>query len=280
MVQGIRSVLVGLTEEGREEPVAALPYALSLAAAAGAQLTVEAASLRLALTHAFVSDMATGLVAAENRRLRALAEAAAERARVEAAAAGVACVVESLQLPYGEFVGAFLNQARVHDLAVLDAEEHAVDVDRGLIEAALFRSGRPVIVVPPGRIAFSARRAVVAWDGTAGAARAAAEALPFLRAAEAVAVVSVTGEKSLSGTAGGGALAAHLARHGVPAEARTVAVGPEGGVAGALRRQVGEMDADLLVMGAYERSRLRELVLGGVTQDLLRSPPAPLVMSR
>jgi nucleotide-binding universal stress UspA family protein len=188
--------------------------------------------------------------------------------------------VESPQLPYGEFVGAFLAQARVHDLAVLDAEEHAVDVDRGLIEAALFRSGRPVIVVLPGRSAFSARRAIVAWDGTAGAARAAAEALPFLRAAESVAVVSVTGQKSLSGTAGGEALAAHLVRHGVPAAARTVAVGPEGGVAEVLRRQVGEMDADLLVMGAYERSRLREFVLGGVTQDLLRSPPAPLVMSR
>lgn len=280
MLQGIRSVLVGLTEEGREEPVAALPYALSLAAAAGAHLTVQAASLKLALTHSFVSDLASGLVAAENRRLRELAAAAAERARADAEAAGVACSVESPQLSYGEFVGAFLAQARVHDLAVLDAEEHAIDVDRGLIEAAVFRSGRPVIVVPPGRTAFSARRAIVAWDGTAGAARAVAEALPFLRAAEAVAVVSVTGEKSLAGAAEGSALVAHLARHGVRAEARTLAVGAGGGVAGVLRDQVELVGADLLVMGAYERSRLRELVLGGVTQEILRSPPAPLLMTR
>jgi nucleotide-binding universal stress UspA family protein len=278
MLKALKSVLVGVTEEGKEEPSSALAYGLSLARQAEAHVTVQAASLKLVLTHAFVSSYAAGLVAAENRRIRTLAEAVAERSRGEAEAAGVACTVESPQHGYADLLGAFVAQARVHDLSVLDAEPSALDVDRGLIEAVLFDSGRPLLVVPPGHAAFAARRVLVAWDGSARAARALGDALPVLRAAEAVELVSVMGEKDLSRLVPGAEAAPHLAHHGV--NVTLVNLAAEGGdVAEALRRHAVRSAADLLVMGAFQRSRLREWVLGGVTQSMLKASPVPLLMS-
>src|SRR5829696_7677926 len=140
MLQVIKNVLVGITEEGKEEPSSALRYGLSLAQQAGAHVTVHAASLKLAIPHALVSSVAAGLVGSENQRRRAVAGAMVDRIRGEAETVGVACTVESPQLTYSGLRDAFVAQARVHDLCVLDAEGSAVDVDRGLIEAVLFES--------------------------------------------------------------------------------------------------------------------------------------------
>jgi len=147
MIQGIKSVLIGLTLENEDEPSSALGYGLSLAYQAGAHATVQAASLKLVLTHTFVKAVAE-IAASENQRRRRLSELVAMRARGDAAAAGVGCTVESPQLRFPDLRNAFTAQARVHDLTVLDAEPIASDVDRGLIEALLFESGRPVMVVP------------------------------------------------------------------------------------------------------------------------------------
>jgi nucleotide-binding universal stress UspA family protein len=226
-----------------------------------------------------VSKVAAALVAAENRRLDALADALAERARGDAAFAGVACAVESPQLTYRDLLVAFRNQARVHDLSLLDAEKNTIDIDRDLIETVLFESGRPVLVVPAGRDAFVARRVIVAWDGSAMAARAVGDAMAFLRAADEVEVVSVLGEKDLSQSVQGAELAPHLARHGVNVSVKDLTVARNGGVAETLCDQAGLFRADMMVMGAFKHSRLREWVLGGVTQSLLKSTPVPLLMS-
>jgi hypothetical protein len=153
--------------------------------------------VRQALTSAWVSKFATGLVTAENRRLQDLAEAAARSAQADAAAAGIDCSVETPHLGYSGLLNVFRSQARLHDLSILDAESEVVNLDRGLIEVLLMDSGRPLLVVPPGRDVFQARRIILAWDGSAGANRAVGDALPFLRAAEAVEVISATGEKDL-----------------------------------------------------------------------------------
>jgi nucleotide-binding universal stress UspA family protein len=186
--------------------------------------------------------------------------------------------VESPQLTYSYLLGAFVAQARVHDLSVLDTEEYALDADRGLIDTVLFESGRPAIIVPAGANAFSARRVIVAWDGSARAARAVADAMPVLRAAEAVEVLSVAGEKDLSQSVPGADLAPCLARHDVNVTVTTLAA-EDGDVAETLRSQVMRSSAELIVMGAYKHSRLREWVLGGLTQSLLKSSPVPLLMS-
>jgi nucleotide-binding universal stress UspA family protein len=277
VIQCIKSVLVGLTEEGEEEPASALSYGLSLANQAGAYATVQAASLKVVLTHTFVRAVAE-VVTSENDRRRRLSDLVAERARGEAAAAGVVCTAESPQLTYRDLRDTFTAQAHVHDLTVLDAEPIALDVDRGLIEAVLFESGRPVVVVPAACQTFAARRILVAWDGSGRAARALHDAMPLLRAAEAVEVVSVVGEKDLSTAVPGAEVAPHLARHGVNATVKDL-VAKQGDVAETLRSQAGLFRADLIVMGAFAHSWIREMVLGGVTQSLLKESPVPLFMS-
>jgi len=277
MLQNIKSVLVGVTEEGSEKPSSALAYGLSLAQQAGAHATIQAATIKVVVGNTFVSSLAGDLVAAHNRKLREAATALAERARGEALAAGITCSVESPQYTYGQLVSAFVAQARVHDIAVVDGESEAINTDRGLIEALLMDSGRPLIVVPAGVQAFSKRRVVVAWDGSARAARAAGDALPLLRSAGAVTLVAVGTEKELEKTVPGADLAPHLARHGVNVTLKNVVV--QDGIAETLREQVSLANADLMVMGAFKHSVLREWALGGVTQSLLRESKVPLFMS-
>ena len=140
MLQNIKDILVGLTEAGdsdSDEASSALAYGMSLAREANAHLTVQAAALKILVPYTFVSRFAASLVAAENRRLRNLATAAAEIARGDAAAAGVACMTEVPQLAYPELIQSFAAQARIHDLTVLDAAPVALAVDRGVIEGVL-----------------------------------------------------------------------------------------------------------------------------------------------
>ena len=275
---GLRDILVGLTEEGRgDETATALGFALSLAGTSGAHLTVQSAARRLTLVGGSGWGFVNDLIAQENRRLSARARAIAERASTEATLEGVTCSIEVPALAYPELVGRLTARARLSDLTILDAEAREVDLDRDLIDGVLFGSGRPLLVVPAGCDVFSARRIVVAWDGSAQAARAANDALPFLRAAEAVEIVSVVGEKDLSTTVAGAEFAPHLARHGVTVSVTNVPV--EGDAAQTLRRQVGLVGAEMLVMGAYRHSRLKEWFLGGVTHALLTRPPVPLFLA-
>lgn len=279
MLHNIRSILIGVTEEGEADGrESALAYGLSLARDAGAHVTVQAASLKLIVTHAFISGFADQIVAAENRRLDALARAVADSSQRAAAASGVACTTHVSHLAYADLVRSFTALARCHDLTVLDAEPISLAVDRGLIESMLTDSGRPLITVPRGCEAFAGNRIVVAWDGSAKAARALNDALPLLRAASQVEVISVTGEKDLTQAVPGAEIAPHLARHGVRVTVLNLPA-QNGDVAETLRNHAHLTRADMIVMGAYVHSRLRQMMLGGTTQSLLRDCPVPLFLS-
>lgn len=278
MLENIKSVLVAVTEEGRNETGFALSYALSLAKQANAHLTVQAAASRFSIPYSMIDDFGQQIISSENRRIAALAEDLAVKTKAEADFAGILCAVESPQLLYHSLILRFLDHARVHDLSVVDSESVTLDVDRGLIEAALFESGRPVLIVPPGRPSFSANRIVIAWDGSAAAARATTDALPFLRAAEAVEILSIVGEKDLSTSVPGADLAPHLSRHGVNVSVRTATVLDSGDVADTIQHAAAEFGAGLVVSGAYRHSRLRQWLLGGVTQSLLKNGRMPLLM--
>jgi nucleotide-binding universal stress UspA family protein len=279
MVHGIKSVLIGFTKEsGEDEVSSALAYGLSFARQAGAHATVQAASLRLVLTTPWVSNFAAELVGAENHRLRTFSEAVAGAAQADAAAGGVICSTETPHLSYGELLGSFAAQARVHDLTVIDAEPEGLKADRALIETLLLNTGRPVIVVPPGQEVFRGGRILVAWDGSAKAARAVADALPLLKAAQAVEVITVTLDEDHADRLEGADIATHLARHGVNVTVRNVPA-RDGDVATTLRDAAVLSGADLLVMGGFVHSRLHEMFFGGVTQALLKDSPVPLFMA-
>ncbi|GJD35320.1 universal stress protein [Methylobacterium aerolatum] len=276
---GIRDVFVGTAVEvEHEEASSAIGYGLTLAKAAGAHLTIQSASWRLSGDDAWLGSFDGEGASLIDRRLDALARSIAEHSAGEAAQVGVICTTEAPSLPYPDIVNRLAMRARLHDLTVLDIGARTFDLDREMIEKALFHSGRPVIAVPPGHDAFAARRIVVAWDGSAQAARAVNDALPFLRAAEAVEIVSVGSEAEIQAMLPGAELAPHLARHGVAVSLNDL---PEGeSVADTLRAQAGLFRADMVVMGAYRHSPTREYFLGGVTRSFLRGSPAPLFLAR
>jgi nucleotide-binding universal stress UspA family protein len=265
-------------EDEREPASSAIGYALTLAKAAGAHLTVQSASWRLSGDDSWLGEFDYTGDAMIDRRLDALARSIAERSAGDAAQAGVVCTTEAPSLPFPDIVRRLAERARLHDLTVLDIGSRTYDLDREMIEKALLHSGRPVIVVPPEHDAFSARRIVVAWDDSAQAARAANDALPFLRVADAVEIVSVGTEAEIQASVAGAEFAPHLARHGVNVSVNDLPRGES--VAETLRAQAGLFRADMIVMGAYRHSPTREYFFGGVTRSFLRGTPAPLFLAR
>lgn len=170
------------------------------------------------------------------------------------------------------------QQARLADLTVVPHPEAGDDVSSSdALHAVLFDSGRPVMIAPHDAPATIGRRVAVAWNGTGESSAAVAAAMPWLREAEAVRILSSPDYHRNGPQAR--ELASYLALHGIKAEMATFRP---------LDREVGagmlaaakEFGADLLTMGAYSHSRLRQLILGGVTRHILEHATLPVMMNR
>lgn len=178
-------------------------------------------------------------------------------------------------------IGRVVERARHASLIVVgqQAHDHEEELPGGdLLHQLLLSSGRPVLVVPETEPAPEApgRRVTVAWNGTREAARALADAMPILAKAEAVQVIAVgeppEGFDSLT------EIGRHLARHKIAAQVRQVRA-TDHDVGAAILASAAEFDADLVVMGGYGHSRMREVVLGGATRHTLRHALLPILMS-
>jgi nucleotide-binding universal stress UspA family protein len=171
------------------------------------------------------------------------------------------------------------NAARTRDICLISVGPR-VEIDRSVAEAVLFGSGRPVLVFPEDSEVGDAaafERVVVAWDGSRAASRALADALPLLKQATEVRILTVLDEKA-SATAGlGGDVVRHLTRHGVKAGIDEVRVA--GRPVGAVLETYAAANADLLVMGGFGHSRAREFLLGGATRSILNQPRGPVFLS-
>jgi nucleotide-binding universal stress UspA family protein len=168
------------------------------------------------------------------------------------------------------------------DLVVIARPESAGQTagPPGLAESLVLSSGRPIIVFPPRGMASRVRRIVVAWNATRESIRAAADALPLIVKAEAVEVLVVENQHHAGhGQEPGADIARHLARHGAQVEIRRLAsLGKD--VGRLLLSQAAAFGADLLVMGAYGHSQVREWMFGGVTRTVLCETGLPVLMSR
>lgn len=165
---------------------------------------------------------------------------------------------------------------RVFDLILLERPARLNSLAEATLEDALFESGRPVLMTPPEAPKTLGERVLIAWNGSGETARAVAFAMPFLKRAKQVEVVSVEG-----GTVPGplaGALATNLAAHGIAVRARHIAA--EGRAAGAIYVEAARaMEADLMVKGAYTQSRLRQMIFGGATRYILSEAPIPVLLA-
>ncbi len=169
--------------------------------------------------------------------------------------------------------------ARHYDLSVVaQAQPQDDGIEDLAIQAALFDSGRPVLVVPYiQKEGIKLGRVMVCWDGSRSAARAVADALPLLQRAGQVDVVTVE-TKERRNDLRGAQIAEHLARHKIKVDLKSL-VAPDSEAADVILSQAADSEADLIVMGGYGHSRLREFVLGGVTRSMLGAMTAPVLMA-
>lgn len=174
-----------------------------------------------------------------------------------------------------------LAHARLTDLVLMTRASETRRVHRALLEHFLFGAGRPVLLMPSDcRAEHVGERILIGWKPCKEAVRAVNDALPFLKRAEAVIVATIDAAPSPAGYRDppGADLAAHLARHGVRAEVRNLA--SRGRTEGrALLDEALAAQSDLIVMGAYGRSRAAEMLFGGVTRELIARAPLPLFLS-
>ncbi len=174
--------------------------------------------------------------------------------------------------------------AALYDLVVLGQPDPDAEPGGALglrPEAVVLGAGRPVLMVPyAGSFAEIGRRVVVAWNGTREAARALHDAMLVLERADSVTVIEVEPLAPPAGTGrvAAGDVAAALGRRGIAASAETETAG-DIGVDDLLLSRAADLAADLLVMGAYGHSRLREFVLGGVSRGIFRHMTLPVLLA-
>ncbi|MGH6665484.1 MAG: universal stress protein [Pseudolabrys sp.] len=170
--------------------------------------------------------------------------------------------------------------ARRFDIAIVGQPEREKSApDEVVDEGVLFESGRPVIFVPYiQKAALKLDRVLVCWDGSRAATRAIADSLPFLHKAERVEIVMVAGKPGKEDEIPGVDLGQHLARHGLKVDVKRITA-PDIDVSSTILSYAADANADMLVMGGYGHSRLREFVLGGATRGILESMTVPVLMS-
>jgi nucleotide-binding universal stress UspA family protein len=180
-----------------------------------------------------------------------------------------------------DLVDAMTLHARYADLVVIgqtDASENS-HVPADFPERLVLAGGRPVLILPAvGSFATIGKRILVAWNPSREATRAVTDAIPLLQRADNVHVMAVNPKAGEHGSVPGADIGLYLARHGVRVEIKADH-GAEIDVGNELLSRAADLDADLIVMGGYGHSRLKEWVLGGATRTILESMTAPVLMS-
>ena len=170
--------------------------------------------------------------------------------------------------------------ARRFDLAIVGQPERERAAAAEVVdEGVLFDSGRPVIFVPYiQKSGLKLDRVMLCWDGSRAATRAINDAMPFLEKAKQVELVIVSSKAGKANELTGADMGQHLARHGLKVEVKRI-TSPDIDVTSTILSYAADSSADMIVMGGYGHSRLREFILGGVTRGLLETMTVPTFMS-
>ena len=195
----------------------------------------------------------------------------------EAARSGVTVTTQELTAPPALMGDVAAKHSRYFDLCLVGWEP-ANQTARMIAEAILFGSGRPTLLLPESVDVGLLGHVVIAWDGSRVAARAVADARAFLERASMITVVTVTDEKPLPAQRIGERLALGLKTRGLLAEAATIQAG-DSSIGAALQEHALRIGGNLLVMGGYGHSRVRDFVLGGATDGILADLRLPVLLS-
>ncbi len=264
-------------------PAALIDESVALAASLGGKLTGLAIEIDIPVQSNRMAEYLIGLSALgrqEEERCREACKAGLEHFSTAARAAGVfneAILGRTNYLDRDEDV---TRRARARDLCLLPRTP-GIERQFDVAQAVVFGCGRPVLIYQPGALGDLAtwpEVAVIAWDGSRGAARAMADALPLLKRARLVRVLTVVNEKPGATFELGVDPVRHLLMHGVAAVRDEIDIGGET-IGVAMEAYLQREGARLLVMGAYGHSRVREFLLGGATNYALRATACPVLLS-
>jgi nucleotide-binding universal stress UspA family protein len=277
----IRDILLPLVGEPTAAAIVAIDKCVAVAGDIGAAVTALAIEQDIQVRPK-VAIPATPDDAAVAEAVQSVSNAQGLLRAFEVAATrfGVRSEQKLGRLAAAEIAANFAGCARLKDLSIV-----LVKPDNGqsenIVERLIFESGRPVLLCPEqlaAELASAFDNVVIAWDHTAPAARAVADALPMLQAAENVRIITATDSKTPAELASGAALVSHLAEHGIKAVFETVKI--DGSSVGKVFDAYVKANAiDLLVMGGYRHSRLNEIVWGGATKTIIGQPPCWVLMS-
>lgn len=274
-----KQILVHIPTEWRAQPI--IDAALSLAVVSGAHINAVAVGYghTYAGSPGFQGRAAVAaMYDADRENALARAQSALHVFEVEARAMGVSHECRALVGFSADIASELGPMARVHDLSIVGQPNFELNTfDNRIPQEFLFQAGGPVLFIPTlfGGT-FTAARIGICWDGSRAAARALRDALPLLTRAELVAVISVDDGRSTPAAASREQVVRYLDALGIPA---TLIVKQDNNSQAALLNSITHDRLDMLVMGGYGHSRLREIILGGVTREMFSSMTVPTLMS-
>jgi len=277
---GIKDILVQV--DGAKSAPARYAAAIEMARLYSAHLTGLCMAVEPPVPATVLGMVPPDAIASQRELVREQAETAMAGFRLTVERAGVPGEGRIVQVLDFDAVDVFVEHSRHSDLVILGQQDPVDFLPLGPDFPAdvVMGCGRPAIIMPfIGAPPALGQRVLVAWDGGREAARAVNDALPLLERAHTVTVFSVNPDVTSDGKRDAGAdISLHLARHGVKVTAaRTIAC--ETPVGDVILADIADNSIDLLVMGAYGHSRLREWALGGVTRHILGHMTVPVFLS-
>lgn len=277
----IRDVLLPLVGETGAAAIAAIDKCTAVAGDIGAQVTAMAVETDIAVRpRVTISADLENAAAAEAVRSVSDAHGLLQAFDTAANRFSVRNEQSLSRLAAADIPAHFAQYARLKDMTIVPVKPDDGRTER-LLERLLFESGRPILICPEefaAKLSVAFDDVVIAWDHTAPAARAVADALPLLQAAANVRIITATDDETPAQRESGASLVSHLAEHGIKATFETVKI--DGSSVGKVFEAYVKAKAiDLLVMGAYCHSRLNEVLWGGATKTVIGRPPCWVMMS-
>ena len=277
----IKDVLLPLVGEPTEATIAAIDKCVAVAGDLGANMCAVAVEEDIFVRPQVISTDLDNSAAAEAARSVTDAQALLKAFDSAAIRFGLRNEQKLVRWATAEIAPSLAQYARLKDLSFVSVKSHESRSEK-IIEQLLFQSGRPILLCPEERAAelpVAFNDVLIAWDHSAPAARAVADALPVLQSAESVRIVTATDDSTADEMRSGADLVAHLAEHGVKASFEAVKIGGSS-IGKIFEAYVRAHAIDLLVMGGYGRTRLSEMMWGGATKTVIGQPPCWVMMSR
>jgi nucleotide-binding universal stress UspA family protein len=278
----IKDILLPLTSYPTPTQKDAIEDALALAASLGALVRAVAFEVDVQSPVGLYADPigVSGILAADRKKSAYNAHDLLGSFETIATQRGIAHDHGLLRCRLLEIPGHLVDEARFCDIAMVPLKGTDA-AGQDIAEQLVFESGRPILVFPEGskrELSASVTNVAVAWDFSRPATRAIADALPLLQQAKQVRVFTVVDDKPIDKSNSTAKLATHLARHGVEVVSEDVKSNGRA-IGHVFEAYVADHKIDLLVMGAYGHSRVREFILGGATRSILSRPPTWVLLS-